>query len=150
MAKRISELNEASILKNGCCFPLVQDDETKKVSFQTLCNEVAKKNVYSTDETIIGTWINNKPIYRKVVTYVGNDSEKTISTGISNMDVCVNAYGVAKMSGDSIYLPMNFYNNGGWNSFHITNNGETITYQRGSSYETIDMHFVIEYTKTTD
>ena len=42
---KISELEETTYLKGGCCFPLVQESETKKVSFETLKNELPQTEV---------------------------------------------------------------------------------------------------------
>ena len=35
-ATKISELPEATTIKDGCCIPLVQDGETKKIYYSTL------------------------------------------------------------------------------------------------------------------
>ena len=100
-------------------------------------------------EKIIGIWFNGKPIYRKVIETNVNASG-AISTGISNMDWLVRASGTALMSSGDIFLPLNFYNSGGWDSFHVTGHGTTIQYQRGTSYEVQKTYFILEYTKTTD
>ena len=100
-------------------------------------------------EKIIGIWYNGKPIYRKVIETNVNASG-AISTGISNMDWLVRASGTALMSSGDIFLPLNFYNSGGWDSFHVTGHGTTIQYQRGTSYEVQKTYFILEYTKTTD
>lgn len=42
---KISELEETNFLQGGCCFPLVQENETKKVSFETLKNELPQTEV---------------------------------------------------------------------------------------------------------
>lgn len=42
---KISELEETKYLQGGCCFPLVQENETKKVSFETLKNELPQTEV---------------------------------------------------------------------------------------------------------
>lgn len=110
---------------------------------------IVSMGTYSTTETNTGmTWIDGKAIYRKVIAYTGNPSGQAISTGITGMTWLVNAWGVAKIEGDQIYLPMNFYNQGGWNTFHVSDNGTTIQYQRDTTnYKTIKMYFVLEYTK---
>lgn len=100
-------------------------------------------------EKIVGIWYNGKPIYRKVITTTSNASG-SISTGISNMDWLVRATGTALMTDGSIFLPLNFYNEGGWDSFHVTGHGSTITYQRGTNYEVQRTYFILDYTKTTD
>ena len=100
-------------------------------------------------EKVIGIWYDGKPIYRKVIETNVNASG-SVNTGISNMDWLVRASGIALMSGGDIFLPLNFYNSGGWDSFHITGHGTTIQYQRGTSYEVQKTYFILEYTKTTD
>lgn len=42
MSKKISELEPVDDLFEGCCFPLVQNEETKKVTYQTLKDKVAQ------------------------------------------------------------------------------------------------------------
>lgn len=44
--KKISELPKAATLKKGCCFPVVQDGETKKVEFSTLVEEVQEETTF--------------------------------------------------------------------------------------------------------
>ena len=101
-------------------------------------------------EKIVGIWIDGKPIYRKVIMTTLN-ANGAISTGISNMDWLVRATGTALMSDGRIFLPLNFYNNAtGWDSFHVSEHGSTIQYQRGTSYEVQRTYFILEYTKTTD
>ena len=100
-------------------------------------------------EKVIGIWYDGKPIYRKVIETNVNASG-SVNTGISDMDWLVRASGIALMSDGDIFLPLNFYNSGGWDSFHITGHGTTIQYQRGTSYEVQKTYFILEYTKTTD
>ena len=48
-SKKISELTEITDLKDDGCFPLVQDDSTRKISFKTLKNELSTElNDYNT------------------------------------------------------------------------------------------------------
>ena len=44
--------------------------------------------IYSTDEKMIGMWINGKKLYRKVVNfdYFGNNGQRTVSHNITNLD----------------------------------------------------------------
>lgn len=60
----------------------------------SLINKVIKKgfNGYSTDEKRIGTWVDGRPVYRKVVPVTLPSKEGNTSTphGISNMDTLVN------------------------------------------------------------
>lgn len=62
------------------------------------------------------------------------------------MDILISAYGVGLFSGN-IWLPLNFYNSGGFNSFHITGGGTTIQVQDDNAYKTSVIYIILEYTK---
>ena len=117
---------------------------------KVLNEKIRSANLYSTSEIVIGTWINGKPIYRKVITHSksGLQGGVTIPTGISNMECLVRASGSIKYSG-AIWIPLSFYNTGGFNGFHLTGNGANVMYQEGT-YDASEMYFILEYTKTTD
>jgi hypothetical protein len=105
---------------------------------------------HSTNEEVVGTWIDGKPIYRKVITYSKSGLKEgvSIATGISNMKCLVRATGSVRYTG-AIWIPIPFYNIGGFNSFHITGSGANIMYQE-ATYDASEMYFILEYTKTTD
>ena len=108
---------------------------------------------YSTSEVFTGKlWINGKKIYRKVYTYTGSSQNGiSIPLNISNLDIVVNSYGIARMSGGGIFLPITFYNQSdGWKSYHIRPSTNDIYWQSGAQYDTNYIHIVIEYTKTTN
>lgn len=114
---------------------------------------------YSTEEQVVGTWINGKPIYRKVVpvTLPSGTSNTSTAHGISNMDTLVNysltwydsldgawydrfrlweeSYGIAiemNINGTNINIHANKTNTIDWTS------------RTSKAYATL------EYTKTTD
>lgn len=51
MEKRISELNQTFELKDGCCFPIVQDGETKKVTFETIQKQIESYKLISIEKS---------------------------------------------------------------------------------------------------
>lgn len=61
---------------------------TEKSNLVGAINEVYQNNVYSTDETVVGKWIDGKPIYRKVfeIGSLPNDTTISIPHGIKNLD----------------------------------------------------------------
>jgi hypothetical protein len=63
---------------------------------------------YSTEEHIVGEWIDGRPIYEKTVDLgaLPNNGSKEVSHGISNLDIVIHCYGAAKSSvtGNSIQL----------------------------------------------
>ena len=67
-----------------------------------------KAEHYSTEEEVIGTWIDGSTIYRKTVDFgaLPNATSKSVAHGISNLGKCINLTGFAFNSqGTSIVLP---------------------------------------------
>ena len=52
-------------------------------------NEIKEMITYSTEETKIGTWINGKTIYRKVVTASINSGLNTVSINVDFDDIWI-------------------------------------------------------------
>ena len=111
----------------------------------------SENQIYSTTEQAIGTWIDGKPIYRKVFSLNKKVSEGAdISTGckLDNVDILISLSMYADdfwgnrwvsdiNSGNPIYLAQNNYINVGAYS--------------GSRDFYYNIHMIIaEYTKTTD
>ena len=77
------------------------EDKTRNAPSMRLVEEMAKIR-YLTEETKIGTWIDGKSLYRKVIIINNtalNKGDNTIAHGISNMDkgikiTCFNYNGV--------------------------------------------------------
>ena len=124
------------------------------VEIATLNDIPSTLDIYSTDEIVVGTWIDGKPIYRKVVNVGSGSGIFTHPHGISNLDIVVNTYGSFLQGGTHREpLPKTTFANAspGW-SAHIDDFTDT----------TFSLHFgtgigtatkicvVIEYTKTTD
>lgn len=106
---------------------------------------------YSTSETPIGTWIDGKTIYRKVIDFgaLPNATTKTINAGLLNVRI-LNMYGTAYDSAGATF-PINTtriatpqYAIGAW-----TNNAEgTITMDAGSVNRTsYTAYIIVEYIK---
>ena len=115
-----------------------------------------KLSTYSTNEIRIGTWINGKPLYRKVYTGTKvSGSNKTIPLRDLNIDY-VNFYGfITGNQGktDGAYeFPINYYENS--NAFiraNIHRKYMNLTIVSAESpYFNGDYKMVVEYTKTTD
>lgn len=115
------------------------------------CNYVNELETYSTDETKVGTWIDGKPVYRKVIQ--GNTSSTDGGTFLTITD-----------SKDLVYFEgyLNSYQNNRipLNSFHTTTDYcrtlvETrspisFSFNGPSSYLNKPYIMIVEYTKTTD
>lgn len=118
----------------------------KAPSVDAVNKAINKISNYSSEEQCIGEWFGEKH-YRKVFE-IDMDStlkQMTIPTGI-DMKQLTHAYGVA-LNSDAIYLPLNFYNNLGWDSFHLTGKGANIILQRGDNFSITKVFITLEYTK---
>ncbi len=116
------------------------------------CNYINSLNTYSTSEQRIGTWINNKPLYRKVFTFTtpSNDDDYIINTGLS-MDKIIKVYGgIAGASGGVTPIPYAiwFGTTPYYTTFRVSAN--KIYYKGSSAYGNTSAYAIIEYTKTTD
>ena len=115
-------------------------------------NYVNTLNTYSTGEQRIGTWINNKPIYRKVFTFTtpSGNTDYIINTGIS-MDTIIKVYGgIASASGGVTPIPAAFDWGGTIYSTSFRVSNSNIYYRGNAAYENSPAFAIIEYTKTTD
>lgn len=65
-------------------------------------------NDYSTDEKVVGTWIDGKPIYQKTIDFgaLPNNTTKSVTHGISNLDFIVELCGSAKRPSDNTYIKL--------------------------------------------
>ena len=102
--------------------------------------------VYSTEETIIGTWIDGKPIYRKVTVldpeFIKGDNH--YSTGISNIDVVVDSTLHFKYNSKWYITWDALYNR------EYIDNGARYMISSTSPLSLQYMFLITEYTKTTD
>lgn len=64
----------------------------------------AKGHTYSTTEKVVGTWLDNSPVYEKVVEVgaLANNSAKSVNHGIENLSFVVSMEGVATRPGDAL------------------------------------------------
>ena len=108
------------------------------------------KETYSTNETRIGTWINNKKLYRKVFEVTPTTTDWNYENhNISNLDKIINCYGYASNSQyTSNRIPLNTYSTSG---IDILVQTSRIAFKSTDSNLTnTPWVIVLEYTKTTD
>lgn len=114
--------------------------------------ELKESNIYSTEEKVIGKWIDGKPVYRKVIdTGTLPDSVgKQIPHNISNVNQIINIKGYAYRSSDNIYLPLPHatYDNTAISCYADRTEITIVTYTNRTSFKT--SYVILEYTKTTD
>lgn len=119
----------------------------------TLDNYLNNRETYSTSEQVIGTWIDGKPIYRKVInsvlngTYIESGYRFTwINDGVNNIDT------IKDVSGLIIYSDRTSPIGKDGNSSICYRNGQGIQIGAIEGMHPYNMQCSvwIEYTKTTD
>lgn len=137
------------------------DDKTSTNSKNI--EELKESNIYSTEEKIVGKWIDGKPIYRKVIEINSGlvSGENTINfSNISNLKEIVNINGNTKIQDSNrnmFWTPLCVYHpsDNNWRLSIMRINNNSMTYFIGAKYfETVQkilsLRLILEYTKTTD
>lgn len=104
---------------------------------------------YSTEEKVIGTWIDGKPIYRKVIAVnqsISNMSE--IYLHLLNIETLIKIKSFQTRDSETRYTYDQFYDSSG-RKFSPQYMGNKILFWTGTG-ETYVATIWIEYTKTTD
>lgn len=132
----------------------VIDEYSESTTDGYSANYVNGLNTYSTTETRVGTWIDGKPIYRKVIDCGGltNATTKNVNHGISNMDTVTNFILIAKNPTANNWIPIPYTNKSNATyqvDVYISNTQFVISCGDNKTAYTLSKA-VIEYTKTTD
>lgn len=136
--------------KNGVQNKIIKEyvDDSFQEATNYTDNKIADYTTYSTDETVIGTWIDGKPLYRKVVVSNGaNGDNVEIPHGISNLK-CITKINIIVSNNNGVaYPPMN--KTYSLEIYQI--NSTNIVLNISSAYSTgWYIYYTLEYTKTTD
>lgn len=105
---------------------------------------------YSTEEQVVGEWIDGKPLYQKTIEFRTSSTNNTTVNIISLDGIRLkNFYGLI-----SDITELNCYVNSEWNSrvWAGKDSGESVNYLKNSvnGYTNLNSHVTIQYTKTTD
>ena len=119
---------------------------TNKSNLVGAINEVNNKFNYSTEEQVIGTWTNGKPLYRKIVygAVPQSDYYPTVATGITNLDKVV-SISVCLAYGDN----RQYFSSVRYNNYYLSKENDNKITIVSPDVEG-DATFTICYTKTTD
>lgn len=103
------------------------------------------EDIYSLEETVVGRWIDGKPIYKRVITGTTSRSKGWESIGsVENIDTVIICYGIVNTN-DSYFrfIPDD--------SSNVAISGEYLRIYTGpTSYCNRPVRAIVEYTKTTD
>lgn len=116
------------------------------------CSYTNKISNYSTNEQVIGKWIDDKPLYRKTyyISALGNATSVFQPLNINNLKEVVSIKGVASDNQNFFVLP-SYRGSNDTAGIQITadiNYGITIT--TGNDRTSYHAYVTLEYTKTTD
>ena len=110
---------------------------------------VDNSNSYSTEEVKTGgTWIDGKPIYRKVFSNVITETTQNIAHGIENVDSYVNLTPYMIAGNGTQLFPS--FNTGSYYFTVFASSKTVLVMQCVSGYVGNSYRIVLEYTKTTD
>lgn len=125
---------------------------TNKNNLVGAINEVNNKFNYSTEEQVIGKWINNKPIYRKIVFFeVTSNSDISHNYNIQSVENIWIDESASYILGDYETLGVNwYYATSDWCRTWINKNQGFIRFKCPSSIGTRTCYVCLRYTKTTD
>ena len=104
---------------------------------------------YSTDEQVIGEWINGKPVYQKTIDVgaLPNNTTKSVLHGISNLGLVIDIYGV--FTEGTITQPIPFPSTSG-SVVLVSASATTVNIVTTSNRSAYTGYVFITYTKTTD
>lgn len=149
----IKTINNTSVLGSGnISLPQVVDTYSTSSTDAYSCSYLNGFTKYSTTETPIGKWIDDKPIYRKVFT---GSSLSTLSTGITDADNVIKMQMLVRET-DTNKTWRNIpwlYNTSDTNwmgGFYFRSSTGLIAFQMGNNLSNIDRYIIIiEYTKSS-
>ena len=118
---------------------------------EILANKFDKGNLYSTDEKMIGQWIDGKPLYQKTVDCgaLPNNSVKNFAHSISNLESITDMKGIGISSSQVIPIQwsVDYDSAYGVTLYCDSTNIVFVTKRDQTSYHA---YITLQYTKTTD
>lgn len=125
--------------------------------------DIGGENNYSTEERVVGTWIDGKPIYQKTF-YSTDDLVLTAGTSTTlnigsvadlNIDAIIRIYGTYKLPTNGGFWALNMANANTSINMSMTTqvyNGflSVVGYRSEGNRSYSDFRVTIQYTKTTD
>lgn len=129
------------------------------IALEVVGESVASNDVYSTEETVVGTWIDGKPVYRTTFVFTSAATDHAITLK-ADVDGIVSSCGyVETSSGKKIQFPYSYtygkdfpmYYSYLWVMIDSSNNLSVQTIEnKTSSLANRPCVLTVEYTKTTD
>ena len=115
------------------------------------CESTEQKDIYSTNEIKVGTWVDGKPVYRKVIEGVTSGTPDTgyAISSIKDMETLISYTG--SILDDSLTKhKIGTYLSAKYNSIVYVDSSGNVYMSHGSAMVNKSYSLIIEYTKTTD
>lgn len=138
-------VGNGAVFSNTTLYPMVEigDEATSYTPYKAFGEEI-----YSTNEMVIGKWVDGKPLYRKVFKGTLANSTQTNVVTLNNEKLKI-AYGNYNYGGNILFFGKSDNQASLQTRIQVTTQNILVLYHTtdigGSAYE-----LVIEYTKTTD
>lgn len=109
---------------------------------------VGGKHIYSTDEHVVGTWLDGKPIYEKIFYgTIGNSSTESTNVVVTGVSTLVNASGYATKDNTDFIIPQATTNE--CLRFLRDNSSRVNLLVRGSYFTNAPYTAILQYTKSS-
>ena len=115
-------------------------------------SNASSSTTYSTEEKVVGRWIDGRPIYQKVIEIGAvSTSETIVQAGIGNLKQVIDLRGGGHMNGTGPFLHFGFENSAGFCScYYDPGRNVVVSIVSTSNYALKNAFAILEYTKTTD
>lgn len=123
---------------------------TAQVEITNLENKVNSGNVYSTEEKVVATWIDGRPIYQKTIAFTFVGSSTVIVDISDNIDIVLYAYAYAKNSKYMYNISMYTQGQGGQFLYDYNNPNKLRIKNTNPDFDNSSGYLTVQYTKTTD
>lgn len=116
------------------------------------CNYINNLNAYSTEEKRVGTWIDGKPLYSKIVSFETSDNMNVnLNIQLSNIDTIFIDESSSFIINDIETLGVNwYYAPTDWIRTWYSKRQELLRSKSPSSLGVRTAYITLKYTKTTD
>lgn len=133
---------------------LASDSTTNAPSIHAVNEAINQLSVYSANETVVGKWIDDKPIYRKVLTgtwgQITAGSWNQVDIPFPNLERLIKIDAIDIMESGGNQQPFLFDSADNYKSQAFYYQGNIRIRCNNASQSNCPYHIIVEYTKTTD
>ena len=148
-------INSGTTFNNVTIYPQLEEGSTATdyVPYLNLEEAMQENNIYSTNEIKIGTWIDGKPLYRKViqpVIIIGANATVSVPHGISNLSQVLKVDATLFWSNKTYPFPAIYEDLSKQVAINYIDSTNVYIKSFGDNWSTQITTIILEYTKTTD